>query len=331
MDNLGFAPPGDKPRARHYTRAIMERNPIDYSLIGLEALAAVAAAGSLAKAGERLGVSGSAVSKQLTRLESRLGVKLLRRTTRSVALSPAGLQLATEYGKARAILAAAVDAVCADGASPRGSLRVSVPPSFGIHVMPAILKEFIACYPAVHIDLDLSGRLVNVTSEGYDVAIRVAREPDPNYVAVVIGAIEWGLYASADCLARHGTPAVPEDLAGLPYIASATSGKTARLVLTAAAGPQAVPVTPVLTTPSIEATHALVKGGVGVGALPDYLGHLADDRPALIRLLPAWTISGEHGNRLYALMLPGRSLRPAARAFVEFLRTRCGAAASPGP
>jgi DNA-binding transcriptional LysR family regulator len=313
-------PHADKPATRNYTHAIMERNGTDYSLFGLEILSAVAGTSSLVKAGETLGITGSAVSKQLTKLEARLGVRLLRRTTRSVSLSPAGLQLATEYAKARAILGDAIDAVRADGSGPRGSLRVSAPPAFGIHVLPRILKEFVDQYPEVVVDLDLSGRIVNVTSEGFDVAIRVAKSPPQDYVVVEIGTIEWGICASEEYVSRFKSPRIPNDLKEHRYISSSSKAGSFRLELASVTGMERVTLTPALITQSVEATLALVVEGAGLGALPDYLMRQPDDQAELMRLLPKWTVSGEHGNRLYALMLPGRSLRPAARAFVEFLR-----------
>lgn len=299
----------------------MERNTPDYSLLGLEVLSAVAGTPSLVKAGEALGITGSAVSKQLTKLETRLGVRLLRRTTRSVALSPAGLQLASEYAKARAILADAIDEVRADGSGPRGSLRISVPPAFGIHVLPRILREFVDRYPEVVVDLDLSGRIVNVTGEGFDVAIRVAKSPPQDYVVVEIGTIEWGIYASREYVARFRRPRIPADLKNHRYISSSSKAGTFRLQLVGMAGMERVNLTPALITQSVEATFALVIEGGGVGALPDYLTRRPNRTTELVRLLPKWSVSGEHGDRLYAVMLPGRSLRPAARTFVEFLRT----------
>ncbi len=300
----------------------MERTLANHSILGLEALAAVAETKSLAKAGQLLGVTGSAISKQLTRLEQHLGVRLLRRTTRSVALSPAGGQLANEYVKSRAILESAMASVQQDGKEPQGVLRISAPPAFGIHVLPKILKEFVRNYPKVTVDLDLTGRLVNVSSEGFDVAIRITGAPPQDYVAVEIAPVVWGIYGSRTYLSSHGTPRSAAQLRNHSFISTSTRASTYRLEVSRRTGFETVTLTPILLTRSVEATYALVTENIGLGVLPDYLAHSGNSSEQLQRVLPNCTVISERGNRIHALMLPGRSLRPAARSFVEFLHSK---------
>lgn len=289
-------------------------------MLGFAALAAVARTSNLSRAGEQLGVSGSAISKQLTRLERSLGVKLIRRTTRSVTLSPAGEQLAAEFERARTILDDVVDDIRAEGSGPRGLLKVSFPPAFALSVLPGLLKRFSCLYPEVILDLDLTGRLVNVHDEGFDVAVRVTSSPSHDYVVVELGRVHWGIYGSIEYLSIAGKPKSMDDLKHHRFITSESRSGNSRIEFVGPGGESNVSVTPVMTTASVEATHALVLEGLGLGILPHFLFSQERGMTVVEHVLRQFSVVGARGNRLFALMLPGRSMRPAAKVFVDFLR-----------
>jgi DNA-binding transcriptional LysR family regulator len=179
----------------------------------LEIFAAVAAQGSFSAAGRTLGLTPSAVSRTVDRIEQRLGVRLLVRTTRALALTAEGQAY---LGAARRILADLDDAeqAIADQGAPRGRLRVSAAQAHGRLCVVPLLDEFARLHPQILVDISLSDRLVDVAGGQADVAIRFGPLTDSPLTARKLGESRRVIVASPDYLARHGTPAEPEDLHG---------------------------------------------------------------------------------------------------------------------
>lgn len=178
----------------------------------LRAFVDVVESGSFSAAGPRLGLTPSALSKLVTRLEKRLDVRLLHRSTRRLALTPEG---ETFYVRARDILAALKDAeaeVSGAGRVPRGRLRINCVTGFAFHELANALPAFAARYPEVRIEMAVTDRVVDLLAENADVAIRSGEIRDPNLVTRKIADFERGLYASPEYLARRGTPLSPADL-----------------------------------------------------------------------------------------------------------------------
>lgn len=160
------------------------------------------------------GISRSLVSKRVNRLEERLGVQLINRTTRRVEVTEAGR---TFYQYCRQIEATWQEAETAVGeirSRPRGTLRLNAPVTFGQFVLPSIIQGFLTQYPDVQIILELRDAMVDVIEGGYDIVIRVGRLKDSTLRARQLGTTRMHLYAHEDYLARRGTPRVPADLAG---------------------------------------------------------------------------------------------------------------------
>jgi LysR family transcriptional regulator, transcriptional activator for dmlA len=182
-------------------------------LTDLRLLTIVVHAGSLARAAAELGLSPSAVSKRLTLLESRLGVRLLHRTTRRIALTEDG---ETAYRWARYLLAAADDMaqeLSAAGGVPTGVLRVSTSSGFGRNHVAPVLSDFAARHPAVEVRLDALDRPVDPSAEGIDVDVRVGGAREAHLYARRLAANRRVLCASPDYLDRHGRPASLAELA----------------------------------------------------------------------------------------------------------------------
>jgi len=172
---------------------------------------AVAASGSFSAAGRDLDLTPSAVSRTIDRIEARLGVRLMLRTTRTLTLTPEGQAY---LGAARRILPDLDDAeqAIADQGAPRGRLRVSASLSHGRLCVVPLLGAFVARYPHILVDINLSDVVVDVAAGQADVAVRFGPLADSGLTARKIGVTGRMIVASPDYLARRGTPRVPEDL-----------------------------------------------------------------------------------------------------------------------
>jgi DNA-binding transcriptional LysR family regulator len=177
----------------------------------MQVLVRIVERGSFSRAADDLGITPSAVSRLISRLEDRLGVRLLHRTTRRLSLTPEG---ETYHLRARDILAAIADAdaeAAGAGQTPRGRLRVNCTTAFALHHLVPALPDFSAHHPEVKIELAVSDRVIDLLAENADVAIRVA-ESRSSLVARKIVNIERSLFASPDYLTRRGVPRSPEQL-----------------------------------------------------------------------------------------------------------------------
>jgi len=290
--------------------------------------ARVVAEGSLSAAGRSLGISAAMVSKRLARLEDRLGVQLLHRTTRRIALTEAGAELHREVVEILARIAEAEARLRKAGQAPAGRLRVSAPTSFGrLHVAPH-LPEFLARHPEVELEIELSDEYVDLLARQVHVAIRITAAPGPEFLSRRIAENRRVLCAAPAYCATAGVPATLADLRAHRLIA-AEGQLPWRLVAgerrAEIAGPSHV------RTNSSELIRELALGGVGIAlrSLWDVGDALTEGR--LIRVLPEWEGSTDVG--IHAVHPRGRRVLPAAEAFAEFIEQRLaqvGSAQGPG-
>ncbi len=282
------------------------------SFSGLESFVRAADLLSFAKAGRLLGISASAVGKNVARLEQQLGVRLFNRTTRHTRLTQEGAlfhercrRILDELDDARAMMQDAV-------AAPRGRLRVSLP-TIGYRFLLPMLPAFQARYPEIELDLDFNDRLVDVIAEGVDVAIRSGELVDSQLVARRLGPFGFVLVASPAYLERRGVPLTPADLAQhtcLRYKFS-TGGKLEEWSLPGL--PEPLP--PGLLCNNMEAMLGAAVAGMGVAYMPDFLARDALRRGELQRVLA--THLARQG-QFSALWPSSRQLSPKVRAFVDF-------------
>lgn len=239
--------------------------------------------GSFTRAARALETTTSAVSKRVTRLEDKLGVRLLERTSRRVALTEAGEIF---HERVLDILAAMNDATAEAsmlGGEARGTLRVSAPILLGERMLPPLVAAFHARHPKVRLAIELADRFVDLVAEGYDCAIRIGPGPDASLVSKKIGRMSLVTVASPAYVARHGEPKSPEGLHmehGIRYSVAKSPEEWPF-----AAGVRRRPSGP-LEVSHGGLVHKLVALGLGIASLPHF--EVADDlaRGALVELVP---------------------------------------------
>jgi DNA-binding transcriptional LysR family regulator len=182
-------------------------------LPGLILFARVAQYGSLSGAAKSLGLSRSAVSKQLTNFEAHIGARLIQRTTRKLALTELGEQILREAQRVETALNAVESITDNFREQVRGKLRISCSTSLGRVLLLPLLTEFSARYPEVELELGLEDRFVDLVAEQVDAAIRIGHLPDSSLIARRLGELNWQVAASPAYIALHGEPHTPADLA----------------------------------------------------------------------------------------------------------------------
>ena len=257
---------------------------------GLAIFAKVVEIRSFAGAAGELKLSKATVSKAVSRIEARLGARLVNRTSRRFALTDAGRQLA---GRAAHILAegeAAEDSARAQATMPRGVVRLAAPMSFGLlHVAP-LLPEFLAAFPEVSIDLHLSDAHVDLIGEGFDAAIRIAVLPDSSLVVRRLCDMPRYLVGSPAYLNKHGRPRHPLHLAqhrciGYSYAVAAETWRFTKGGKSATVRPSGP-----LRVNNGDAMMPALTAGTGLGILPEFILREALAAGRLERLLPDWSL-----------------------------------------
>ncbi|TCO36831.1 LysR family transcriptional regulator [Dokdonella fugitiva] len=273
---------------------------------------------SFAQAAVRLGMHVSGVSRAVAALESRLGVRLLQRTTRQVGLTEAGRAHLARCEAVLAEIAEAEAAASATGGALRGRLRASIPSGLGLAHLTPRLGEFLAAHPELELDLHLSNRNVDLVEEAFDVAIRVGELRDSRLVARRLGDSRRILVASAAYLAAAGRPRRPADLDRHACLVLDVGAIAERWELERRGHGETVRVRARVRSNNALALLDACRVGVGIALLPQFA--VADDLAAgrLVRVLDAWAAM-EQG--IFAIY-PGNRFIPAkVRAFVEFVET----------
>ena len=258
----------------------------------LALFARVVDAGSMSAAARNMGMSAAMVSKRIARLEARLGVRLLTRTTRKLEPTTRGQRFYTDIVAILETLGEAEARVTNRTASPSGPLRVTAPTSFGrLHLLPHI-KPFLDRYPEVELFLDLSDGFTDILRDGFDLAIRITSRPTPGLVLHRLAENRRVLCAAQGYLAERGRPAQPAELVGHRFLAAEGQSPWR---LTGPDGEFSVEVESHVRTNSSEAVRELAIAGVGIAlrSLWDVSADLASGR--LVRVLPDVTGSAEAG------------------------------------
>ncbi len=285
-------------------------------------LGVIAGAGSITSAAQRLGVSKAAVSHNLALLERRVGVPLVRRTTRALRLTEAGQRLVDDTAPAFAHIAHSVTAVHDLAAAPRGLVRVTAPVALGRqHVAPHLLS-FLRRHPHIRVELDLSDRLVNLPQEGFDLAIRHVAAPPGNSVAWRLCATRSRLVASRVYLRKRGVPQHPSELAQHDCLTYLRPGAAVWSFEGEGDPPERVrvSVTGPLRANTSEVLREAVLAGLGIALVPDFSIDSAAVQRRVAAVLPQWRPVGFFGEGIFAIRPWSPNTPRAVQLLVDHLR-----------
>jgi DNA-binding transcriptional LysR family regulator len=289
-------------------------------LTEMEAFVQVVDNGGFTDAARKMSLSKSAVSKHVSALEARLGVRLLNRTTRRVSPTELGL---VYYDRARSVLAGAEEAdsmVTAMQTTPKGSLRVSAPVTFGTRQLSTVVAGFLAACPEVDLELVLDDRFVEVVAEGFDLAIRIGVLPDSSLRARRLAETRMVLVAAPAYLAGAGAPVTIDDLNDhrLLHYSQLATGNFWRLHMPSGEERQ-VRVGGRLTVNNGEALMRAAEAGIGIAQVPSFMVGDAICRGRLVEVVlnRAPEILG-----IYAVYPQGRFPQPKLRSFIDYLVER---------
>ena len=282
----------------------------------MRVFAAVVDAGSFVGAAGALELSKTAVSRHVSELEARLGVRLLHRTTRKLSLTAEGQVF---HARCKALLGAVEAAeaeITAGSVQPSGVLRLNVPVTFGLMHLAPLWPDFMQRYPQVTLDVSLADRLVDLVEEGFDLAVRIAQLSSSTLVSRQLATTRMVLCASPEYLRRHGQPQRPADLAQHRVLAYSLFHQGEHWAFDGPQGREVVKVNPILRTNSGDTCVAAALAHQGVVLQPSFLVGEPLRQGDLVEVLPGHR-SGEMG--IYAVYPSRQHLPPKVRAMVDFL------------
>jgi DNA-binding transcriptional LysR family regulator len=287
---------------------------------------AVARTSSFSAAARELAIPKSSASRAIARLEGELGVQLLFRTTRQVSLTAAGTALYDRVAPLLRSMRSALGELPEREETPSGTLRVTAPTDLGVLFLAEVVTRYTARYPAVSVDVHLTGRVVDLVAEGFDVALRVAtRLPDSSLVVRRAAPIVLHLYASPVYLARRGAPRSEADLAEHDAVVFRGGPQNLRV---AGARPPSGARPPRIVCDDLLFVRDAVRSGAGIGLLPTFVAEADVLAGKVVRVLPRF----ERAAGSLHIVTPGAKHVPrkvtAFRDLVlELLKARATAAA----
>ncbi|CAM3962357.1 LysR family transcriptional regulator [Paracidovorax anthurii] len=296
--------------------------PSGLELTGLRVFLAIVEAGSFSAAADRLGMAPPMVSKHIARLERVLGARLLHRTSRSMSLTEAGTAFCAQGRQALELLDAAAAMAGQGQDRPRGELRISAPVWCATPRFAGLLAAYRRAFPEVRLDLHLDNHMVDIVSEGFDVALRMTAEPAPQLIARPLCPVAFHLVAAPGALPLPGggplgaPPPIPVVVPNyVPF-------ERFRGMLQDGLRQ---PIDTVMKSSDSTLSYHAVIAGMGAAFLPDWLveGDLASGR--LVKLPGAADFAGT----LFAVYASRRHMPPKLRSFIDFLAERLGGAGPP--
>ena len=277
----------------------------------------VLAKGSLSAAARAEGIAPAMIGRRLDALEERLGVKLLQRTTRKIALTDEGSAFLEDCQRILAELESAEAAVSERSAKASGQLVITAPAGFGRQHIAPLVPSFLAEHRDVNLVLQLNDRVVDLIDEGIDVAIRIAELSDSNLIGVKLAANKRVVVAAPSYLKRHGTPLTLDDLHRHNCLAFSSEGSQRGWVFRQDGKNVTLKVGGNMVCNDGEVLHHWALAGKGLAWRSMWEVGAAIEAGELVTVLDAYA---SPGNDIYALFTQRRHLPLRIRAFVDFLR-----------
>lgn len=283
-------------------------------LAAVQAFAKVVQTGSFTRAAEALHTHKAHLSRVIGRLERTLGARLLERTTRSLSLTEVGREF---HERSATILAAVEDArqaVAQSQGEPRGTLRLTCGVEFGMLAVSHWISLYLKRHPQMKMEAEITGRIVDVVHEGFDLAIRVGPLPDSTLAARRLGTLTYALYASGDYLERRGVPPSPKALAEHDLLVFTRSTTASGWQLSRNGETVQVASPPRFRASNSFAVRDLAASGLGIALLPRLIGDPLVAGGSLRTVLEGWSPPDVPVSAVFA---SARFLAPKVRAFIE--------------
>ncbi len=290
----------------------------------LSAFVKVAELASVSAAAAELDVGKSVISKRIAQLEAAVKATLFSRTTRKVALTPAGEAYLDFARRALFEVSSAEERLRDLRVELTGQIRLTAPVSWGQRVLARRLPEFLRVHPAIEIELQLADRMMDLARERIDIALRWTNAPTPGLAAHPVAQVEWFIVAAPSYLAAAGLPLAPKDLAAHTCMSYWRESSDDAWTLRLGAQDEQVQVRGRYHCNNAETVAEAALAGLGIALLPGYLcsAPLAEGR--LVRVLPAWTPHTRFGTRIIAVAAPESMRFKRNQVLLGFLRQQLG-------
>lgn len=275
--------------------------------------------GSFTAAANSIGQTPSAISRQVARLEKKLGARLLMRTTRKLRLSEVGRSVFQSCSEMLSAAYSATEAVGNFNERPHGLVRVSAPMTYGKIAISPQVSAFLLQYPEVDVQLICTDRLVDLIDDSMDFVIRIEENPSPGLAARRLAEIKYVVCASTTYLERNGKPETPKDLKGHDCLFFGDQENDSKWVFRRGAEKVTVPVRGRYIVNHSEAMLGAIQDGVGIGLLPYFTARSTLEQNGLVRLFSDWELVTNYQGTAWILYLPNRHLPPKTRLFIDHL------------
>lgn len=282
---------------------------------GLRAFVATAQSGSFTEAAKRLGVSNRLTSKYVAELETRIGARLLQRTTRKVGLTPTGQDLLARAPALLDDLDDMLGAVSEEAKGLSGLLRISAPVTFGEIYIKDLLSRFVALHPELAIDLRLNDAYVDLATDGFDLAFRIGTPEVSSLKVRRLGVIRSHVVASPDYLSKHAAPRTPQELSDHVCIVDTNRPDATGWVFLDGTEEIVIPIPRRLMVNSARVARDWAVAGCGIAFCPDFVLARDIDEGRLIPLLEDYD---KHTHPFSAIYLAGNVLPRKVRALIDF-------------
>lgn len=279
---------------------------------------------SFVGAARKLDLSTTAVSRHVADLEDHLQTRLIQRTTRRISLTESGRGFHQRCVQILAELDDASREAAQKAVDPQGTIRLTSSVNFGTHQLTPAIAAFMARHPRVRFDVSLSDRMVDLVEEGFDLAVRIGGTSGQNLVARKLGEVRLVLCAAPSYLAKHGTPATPEDLKRHNCLTYEYALRDTWTFLDRSGREHAVKVEGNLHSNNGDLLAAAAAAGVGILLEPEFIVAPELKRGSVVPLLAPYSAPV---SPIYAIYPSRRHLPAKVRVFVDFLAAQCAAAA----